>query len=84
RVLLTSSQLPKERESLFTMNIKVIPANPAPDCENILKFAIKNQLNLIYRQAVLPGSALDAEQHLRLRVSENHLQAENASPYYVT
>ncbi|PLM10292.1 molecular chaperone, partial [Klebsiella pneumoniae] len=32
----------------------------------------------------LPGSALDAAQHLRWRVSGNHLQAENASPYYVT
>ncbi len=31
-----------------------------------------------------PGSARDAAQHLRWRVSDNHLQAENASPYYVT
>lgn len=84
RVLLTSAQLPNDRESLFTLNIKVIPANTAPAGENILQFAIKNQLKLIYRPAGLPGSALDAAQHLRWRVSGNHLQAENASPYYVT
>ena len=34
--------------------------------------------------AGLPGSALDAAQHLRWHVSGNHLQAENTSPYYVT
>ena len=79
RVLLTSAQLPNDRESLFTLNIKVIPANTAPAGENILQFAIKNQLKLIYRPAGLPGSALDAAQHLRWRVSGNHLQAENAS-----
>lgn len=84
RVLLTSPQLPSDRESLFTLNIKVIPANTAPAGENILQFAIKNQLKLIYRPAGLPGSSLDAAQHLRWRVSGNHLQAENASPYYVT
>ncbi len=79
RVLLTSAQLPNDRESLFTLNIKVIPANTAPAGENILQFAIKNQLKLIYRPAGLPGSALDAAQHLRWRISGNHLQAENAS-----
>ncbi|AMV51931.1 molecular chaperone [Klebsiella pneumoniae] len=84
RVLLTSAQLPNDRESLFTLNIKVIPANTAPAGKNILQFAIKNQLKLIYRPAGLPGSALDAAQHLRWRVSGNHLQAKNASPYYVT
>ena len=62
----------------------MIPANTAPAGENILQFAIKNQLKLIYRPAGLPGSALDAAQHLRWHVSGNHLQAENASPYYVT
>lgn len=54
RVLLTSAQLPNDRESLFTLNIKVIPANTAPAGENILQFAIKNQLKLIYRPAGLP------------------------------
>lgn len=53
RVLLTSAQLPNDRESLFTLNIKVIPANTAPAGENILQFAIKNQLKLIYRPAGL-------------------------------
>ncbi|MFS7036436.1 molecular chaperone [Klebsiella pneumoniae] len=62
----------------------VTPPFTAPAGENILQFAIKNQLKLIYRPAGLPGSALDAAQHLRWRVSDNHLQAENASPYYVT
>ncbi|STW39293.1 fimbrial chaperone [Klebsiella pneumoniae] len=65
---------------MFTLNIKVIPANTRRAGENILQFAIKNQLKLIYRPAGLPGSALDAAQHLRWRVSGNHLQAENAPP----
>ncbi len=41
RVLLTSAQLPNDRESLFTLNIKVIPANTAPAGENILQICYK-------------------------------------------
>ncbi|OMP91466.1 fimbrial biogenesis chaperone [Raoultella terrigena] len=84
RVLLTSGSLPKDRESLFTLNIKVIPANTAQPGDNILQFAIKNQLKLIYRPSGLPGSALDAAKNLHWSQRGGQLHVENHSPYYVT
>ncbi len=84
RVLLTSAQLPGDRESLFTLNIKVIPANTAPAGENILQFAIKNQLKLIYRPAGLLVLRSTRRSTCAGGSAASHLQAENASPYYVT
>lgn len=41
RVLLTSPQLPSDRESLFTLNIKVIPANTAPAGETFCNLLLR-------------------------------------------
>ncbi|HFZ8994353.1 TPA: molecular chaperone [Citrobacter freundii] len=84
RVIQTSGSLPQDRESLFTLNIKVIPASHSKPGENVLQFAIKNELKLIYRPAGLPGSVLDAAKQLSWHQHGNTLRADNSSPYYVT
>lgn len=84
RVIQTSGHLAENKESLFMLNIKVIPENSDKTGKNILQFAIKNQLKLIYRPVGLPGSSLDAAKNLHWSKSGNQLHAVNSSPYYVT
>lgn len=84
RVIHTSGHLAENKETLYMLNIKVIPQNMSRAGENILQFAIKNQLKLIYRPVSLPGSSLDAAKNLHWRKSGNQLHAVNSSPYYVT
>ena len=84
RVIQTSGQLPKNKESLFVLNIKVIPQNSGKEGEYILQFEIKNQLKLIYRPLGLSGSSLAAAKNLHWSISGHQLHAVNPSPYYVT
>lgn len=84
RVIQTSGHLAENKESLFMLNIKVIPENTSKSNENILQFAIKNQLKLIYRPVGLSGSSLEAAKNLHWSKNGNQLQAVNPSPYYVT
>ncbi|CDL45262.1 putative fimbrial chaperone [Klebsiella pneumoniae ISC21] len=84
RVLLTSAQLPNDRESLFTLNIKSDPCQYRAGWREHSAICYKESTEAHLSPGRLPGSALNAAQHLRWRVSGNHLQAENASPYYVT
>ncbi|WP_325930814.1 molecular chaperone [Leclercia adecarboxylata] len=84
RVIQTTGQLAENKETLFILNIKVIPENAGGTNTNILQFAIKNQLKLIYRPVGLPGSSLQAAKNLHWSKNGNQLHAVNPSPYYVT
>ncbi|HCM7229817.1 TPA: molecular chaperone [Klebsiella aerogenes] len=84
RVVQTGGTLPADRESLFLLNIKSIPTSGDAESANILQFAIKNQIKLIYRPADLPGSSREAEKNLHWSRTGNQLQVNNDSPYYVT
>jgi P pilus assembly chaperone PapD len=52
RIVLTGA-LPQDKESLYWMNIKAIPAAPGKD--NTLQIAVKTRIKLIYRPAALKG-----------------------------
>lgn len=51
RIFLTENKLPNDRESLFWLNIKTIPATERT--ENSLQIAFKTQMKLIYRPKAL-------------------------------
>ena len=53
RIINTGGNLPQDRESLFWMNIKTIPATEKLDNVNTLQIAIKTRIKLIYRPASL-------------------------------
>lgn len=52
RIVFTGA-LPQDKESLFWLNIKAIPAAPRKD--NTLQIAVKTRIKLIYRPAALKG-----------------------------
>ena len=52
RIVLAGA-LPQDKESLYWLNIKAIPAAPRKD--NTLQIAVKTRIKLIYRPAALKG-----------------------------
>lgn len=83
RVFLTQNTLPKDRESLFWLNIKTIPATEKKS-ENSLKIAFKTQMKLIYRPESLANVDFNEEQK-KLKWSKNSesITVKNPTSYYM-
>jgi P pilus assembly chaperone PapD len=83
RIFLTQDSLPKDRESLFWLNVKTIPATEKKS-ENSLKIAFKTQMKLIYRPDSLTNVDFNEEQK-RLKWSKNSkvITVNNPTPYYM-
>ncbi|WP_122096759.1 molecular chaperone [Rahnella sp. Larv3_ips] len=82
-----SEALPKDRESLFWLNVIDVPPEPenAADNGNYLQVAIRNRIKLFWRPASLKISADKISDLVSLKRSENgKLCADNPTPYYVT
>lgn len=81
----TSSALPADRESLFWINVKAIPAIDKDKLsENKLQLAIVNRIKLLYRPSNLSMSPEDAPEKLTFTRVNNKLEIKNPTPYYLT
>ena len=81
RVVRAGGDLPADKESLYWMNIKAIPA--AEKKANTLQIAVKTRIKLIYRPRGLPGTLAEAAAGLQWQRSGNALVVTNPSAYYV-
>lgn len=82
RILLTEESLPSDRESLFWLNIKTIPATEK--IENALQIAFKTQMKLIYRPKILKNISFnDEQQKLEWSKSGNKISVKNPTPYFI-
>ena len=91
KIQLMRNQLPQDRESVFVLALKAIPAQPELEAtpegpsQARLHLATQNQMKLFYRPDTLP--AYDAEEvadRLRFQIEEKGLRVENPTPFYVT
>ncbi|ECG8656199.1 fimbrial chaperone [Salmonella enterica subsp. diarizonae] len=81
RIVNINDNLPKDRESIFWINIQEIP--PAPKGEgSSLSLAINNRVKLIYRPTALKNGRDDAESNIKLINSGADACLENTTPYY--
>lgn len=81
RVVNINDNLPKDRESIFWLNVQEIP--PAPKGEgSSLSLAINNRVKLIYRPVSLKNERDDAEKNIKLINSDTQSCLENTTPYY--
>ncbi|HHN8583334.1 MULTISPECIES: fimbrial chaperone [Providencia] len=78
RLLYVNDILPKDRESLFWLNVQEIPPVASADEGNVLAVALNTQVKLIYRPKVLAESREDAEKGL----TYNGSILKNPTPYY--
>jgi len=89
RILHTGEALPKDRESLFWLNVYDVPPKAKQaESKNTLQFAFRNRIKVFYRPAGLPGDANSAASHLRWtreqRDGHTHIRATNPTPYHVS
>lgn len=83
RVVYNGQTLPKDRESVFWLNIKAIPSVERSD-NNKLTIAIKTQLKLFYRPSGLSGNPADAYKKLKFLAKDGKLSINNPTPYSVS
>ncbi len=80
-----SSNLPKDRESLFWINVKSIPASDKEDIDkNILQFSVTNRIKMFYRPGDV-AKVLDlAPSKLKFSLEGGNLKINNPSPVHLT
>lgn len=82
RIIQTDLNLPKDKESLFTLDIASIPSGKSEP--NSVQIAVRTKLKLFYRPAHLKGNPQQAYMQLRWHQEENSIVIDNPSPYFVT
>ncbi|WP_392551456.1 molecular chaperone [Orbus wheelerorum] len=85
RVVLAKNHLPKDKESLFWLNVKAIPPSN-PDATDALLIALNTQIKLIYRPSSLMGpEASTAYKKLAFNIdaATQQLIATNSTAYYI-
>ncbi|EPG7579519.1 fimbria/pilus periplasmic chaperone [Providencia huaxiensis] len=81
----TNNQLPKDRESLFWLNVKAIPAmDKSKANENTLQLAIISRIKLYYRPSNLDLDPSKVPDELRFKITGNKLTIINPTPYFAT
>jgi P pilus assembly chaperone PapD len=85
RIIKSEGSLPQDKESLFIINVRAIPAQNKADINknNILTLVFKTRLKLFYRPAGLKGRAFDAYKSIKYQRINNSLDVYNPSHYYV-
>lgn len=87
RIMFSGAELPRDRESLFWLNVLEVPPRPDPGqaTENYLQFAVRSRIKLFYRPAGLqPDSQSEAARQLVWRREGAELVVQNPSPYHIT
>lgn len=86
RIMYTGKMLPQDRETLYWMNVKAIPAvnKDAIKDKNTLQLAILSRIKLFMRPDGLAMGEAEAADHLRFQQGGGHLTITNPTPYYET
>ncbi|HAI5421317.1 TPA: fimbrial chaperone [Escherichia coli] len=85
RIMNTDTNLPKDRESLFWLNVQEVP--PKPEVKNgegsVLAIAMNTRVKLIYRPASIKDGRKNAEKQLKLEQRGSDTWLKNPTPYYM-
>ncbi|MBG5970230.1 molecular chaperone [Proteus vulgaris] len=85
RIMYTGAPLPEDRESLFWMNVKVIPSlQDELAKENTLQIAIQSRIKLFYRPSRLPAYNAKFANEISFSYQNGELIANNPTPYHIT
>lgn len=84
RISFIGEKLPENQESIFWLNVlEIPPKSKAKEGKNTLQVAFRSRIKLFYRPAGLLGDANEAPLAVLWRNSNNQIEAENPTPYYV-
>lgn len=90
RIAYTGEDLPKDRESVFWLNVLEIPPKTKDQQEkNLLQFTVRNRLKIFFRPPDLKGSPIKSAESLEWSLQKTELgawqfKAKNNSPFSVS
>ncbi|CAI2526550.1 Chaperone protein focC precursor [Serratia ficaria] len=86
RIMYVGPELPKDRESVFWLSSKAIPAVEREEVQekNVLQIAILSRIKLFVRPSNLPSTPAEAPGQLRFSRQGKAIRIDNPSPYYVS
>lgn len=85
RVAYTGNALPKDRETIFWLNVLEVPAKGENlENKNILQMAFRTRIKLFYRPEQLAQTAKHPANKLTWNKSATGLVIENPSPFYIS
>ncbi len=86
RIIYSGGELPDDRETLYWLNSKAIPALDRNDVKdkNVLQIAVLSRIKLFVRPKGLDEKSADAPSMLKFTRNGNTLNIFNESPFYVT
>lgn len=80
------SQLPKDRESVFYLNVREIP--PRSDKPNVLQIALQTKIKLFYRPSgIMQKDRMDLipqENDIKISKQGNNFIVKNPSPFFMS
>lgn len=76
------AELPKDRESLFWLNVRAIPSAKKTHTNN-LQIAVKSRMKLFYRPLGLPESPTESVKKLEVHYSNGSVVVKNPTPFHV-
>lgn len=83
RMMYTGEALPRDKESLFWLNVLEIPAS-RKDKNNQLQLAVRSRLKIFYRPLGLAGSANAARKSVTWKKVSGGIEGYNPTPYFVS
>ncbi|HBQ8098963.1 TPA: molecular chaperone [Klebsiella pneumoniae] len=85
RVVRTGGDFPADRETVYWLDVKAIPARkPEDEGKNILRFSLKNRIKLFYRPVGLADPTADDFKAITFRRSGHSLVVTNPTAWYLT
>lgn len=82
RLMNVNDALPKDRESLFMLNVQEVPPMPKNADGNIIAIAMNTRVKVIYRPKAISEGRKEAEKRLTLVNRGGSLWIKNPTPYY--
>lgn len=83
RIIRTSENLPEDRESVYWVNVKSIPASVKGE-KNVLHIAIKSRIKLFYRPEGIKRPNQEDFQSVSFHRLVDQIQVKNPTPYYIS
>nr|WP_318383682.1 fimbrial chaperone [uncultured Enterobacter sp.] len=83
RIIKTQGELPKDRESVFWLNVKNIPPRSTNKDGSALELAIKTRIKLFWRPSSINIIPENAAPQVKWHREGNQLVAENPTPIHI-
>lgn len=82
RLMNVNPDLPKDRESLFWLNVQEVPPVPENTEGSVLAIAMNTQVKVFYRPKTLIDGRKEAEKQINVATENGKTVLKNPTPYY--